>query len=158
MTAESRQTKTAAQVEQDFRSKNSGNLPADPQVQSYALGIVPSSGAVKRGETLVFHSEAQVVGGLQEDISSVNEVIQLILGNDVLQTADKDMNAAGSGSFVTTYSIPIPPRFQDGTYTIASALYVNGQQTGLQRQGSFYIVTLDDGVRYAFLEPFLGDN
>lgn len=158
VTAESRQTKTASQVEQDYRSQNSDSLPPAPQVQSYSLGIVPTSGAVKRGETLVIHSEAQVVRGLREDISSVKEVIQLKLGNDVLQTADKNMNAAGSGAFDTTYSIPIPQRFQDGTYTIASALYVNGQQTGMQRQGSFYIVTLDDGVRYAFREPFFSGN
>jgi hypothetical protein len=152
VTSEANQTKAAAEVEKDYRADNGGKLPSQPMVQSYTTSISPASGTVPRGDKLTIQSQAQVVRGANTGIESVQELIQLKLGEDVLQNITKPMPNSGSGAFATTHTIQIPPRMQDGTYTVASSLLINGQNTGELRTNNFRVVTMPDGIRYAFLE------
>jgi hypothetical protein len=151
VTSESRQTKTAAEVEMQFKSANKGSLPAEPVVQEYTTTIVPTSGVLQKGEDLVIQSQAQVVRGRVSAVNSVTENVQLKLGDDVLQKFSKELPSSGGGGYETVHTVHIPPRFQDGTYTVTSNLMVNGKLASTRLE-SFRVVTRDDGVRFALLE------
>lgn len=152
VTSESRQTKTAAEVEMQFKSANKGSLPAEPVVQEYTTTIVPASGVLQKGEDLVIQSQAQVVRGRVSAVNSVVENVQLKLGDDVLQKFSKELPSSdGGGGYETVHTVHIPPRFQDGTYTVTSNLMVNGKLASTRLE-SFRVVTRDDGVRFALLE------
>lgn len=149
--SESKETKTAQQVEQAYKQNNQGKLPDAPQVVAYNMQMSPSSGVVSKGKTVELRSYAEVINGRLQKADRVEEELILSLESDKLQTLVKPMPNVGGG-FSNTHKLTVPAQFQDGTYQIASRLLINGQPVSSSvRQQKIMVVTIDGELKVALL-------
>ena len=149
------QTRTAQEVEQNYRTVNNGALPAQPTVQTYRSQInSPSNGVIKKGSTVQMASYAEVVNGREQRANTIEEVTTLYYGGEKFgEPSSKSMSASGSGGFSSTSSFQIPQKFQDGAYVIVTQLYVNGQPVANStRQQKLQVVTINGQMNLALLD------
>jgi hypothetical protein len=133
--AVSRQTRTAQQVEADYRRENRGQLPPDqPVVQAYDVTVNPDDG-VKSGEKLQVVSNMTVVRGARQPVNEVKEVLTLTSPDGNSRSAEKSASAgAGSGSYQNAFSLTLPKGVAPGTYPVNTQLYVNGKPLAERKQ------------------------
>lgn len=149
--SESRQTKTAAQVDQEYRQQNRGNLPDAPMVTAYSTHVTPANGVVGKGGALELNSQAQVVNGKYRKADKVEEEFVMSYNNEKLQGFVKPMPSA-AGAYENKTTINVPKQFQDGTYTIASRVLVNGDPVGNPRVTKMQVVTVNGETRIALMD------
>jgi outer membrane lipoprotein SlyB len=144
--AVSRQTKSAEQVEADYRNQHAGKLPAgEPVVQAYNVNVNPDD-QVRPGEKVQVVSNMTVVRGADKPIQDVKEVLTLS-GPDGTKTAEKKpTERPGSGAYENTFTLTFPKDVAPGTYPIKTQLLVNGKQASERKQN--LIIVSADGVRH----------
>jgi hypothetical protein len=149
--AASRQTRTAQQVEGEYRSKNQGRLPPnEPVVQAYSVTMNPDS-EVQSGEKLQVVSNMTVVSGQKQSVNEVKEVLTLTGPDGKNRRAEKVASKqAGSGSYENTFSLTLPKGVAPGAYPVKTQLYVNGTQMA-ERQQALRVIAQNDGVRYVLM-------
>lgn len=118
------QRRSAEQAEKDYRAQNKGKLPEMASV-IYSTKMTPSDGIVKKGGVLTLVGHVEVVGGTSQKIHLLEEELVLSYNGEKMQRVVKPMSGSG-GAFETKHIVSIPQQFQDGRYTIASRVLING--------------------------------
>ena len=122
--ANSRQTRTAAQVDQDY-IRTHRRLPADPQVVAYTPTIASTA---QRGQPVQVNSTVELVNGSQNKVTEVREELQVFdqSGKQFMGHQKPVTNNSG-GRFENSFVMTLPPSVSQGTYTMKTTLYVNGK-------------------------------
>lgn len=125
-----RQTKSAAQVQQEFRNANQGQLPTQTKVQNYDTRFEPNA-AVASGGKLTVVSTIDVVQGTANPMTVVEEELTLVRpdGSEVKSRKKADA-IRGTGGYATTFSMNMPQGVPQGVYPVRTALFINGAQVG----------------------------
>ena len=121
----SRQTKTAAQAEQDYL-RTSKALPKEPTVTAYNTQL--QSSAVKRGQSLLDSSARELVNGRNQAVNEVKE--DLIVCNPdgtPFKTGSKPFTANSAGRFENSFELKLPEGAHQGAYALKTNVYVNGK-------------------------------
>jgi len=122
--ANSRQTRTAAQVDQDY-IRTHRRLPAEPQVIAYTPSI---AGTAQRGQPVRVNSTVELVNGSQYQVTEVREELQVFdqSGKQFMGKQKPLINNSG-GRFENSFEMTLPQSVSQGTYTMKTTLYVNGK-------------------------------
>lgn len=145
--AVSRQTRTARQVEDDYRRTHQGQLPPnEPVVETYSTSLNPSN-TVQSGERLRLLSSVTVVSGANEPVKQVKEVMTLTSPDGNTRTAEKIANEQpGSGAYENAFNLTLPKGVAPGAYPIRTQLYVNGKPLA-ERRHDLRVVAMNGVVR-----------
>lgn len=146
------QTKTAAQVEQDYKAAHAGQLPEQSRVVSYRTRFTPNA-KVAPGEKIVVSSNIEVVNGKSGVAPTVEEELSLIKPDGSAVTTKKRANENGeSGAFKTSYTLTMPSGVPQGKYPVKTVLYVDGSRVKTNRL-TMQVVMLPGGQMVASLAP-----
>ncbi|MBN3822792.1 hypothetical protein G3O00_04060 [Burkholderia sp. Ac-20384] len=147
-----RQTKTAAEVDRDYRASNRNNLPPYAKIDAYTTVVTPRS-AVKTGEPIKLASQIRAVSGTNEPVQEVKEVVTVYApSGEQFKRGEKVVNAApGSGEFDNSFTLKLPSGAPQGTYTLKSQVYLNGKP-GSTRQSSIQLAQVDGVTVVALLD------
>jgi len=142
MNANSRQTRTAAQVDQDYIRTHS-RLPADPQVVAYSPSIISTA---QRGQPLRVNSTVELVNGSLNKVTEVREELQVFdqSGRRFMGTQKPLINNTG-GRFENSFEMTLADSASQGTYTMKTTLYVNGK-VAATRNLQTQLVMNEDGM------------
>lgn len=123
--SQSRQTRTAAQVDADYK-RSRGRLPAQPQVVSYQPRLNDST--VQRGQPVKVTSVVELVNGSTTPVREVREEL-VVYGQDgqPFKTGSKPLVNNSGGRFENTFELNMPKDASQGRYAMKTNLYVNGQ-------------------------------
>jgi hypothetical protein len=123
--SQSRQTRTAAQVDNDF-IRTRGRLPAEPQVVSYQPRLNAST--VQRGKPVVVNSTVELVNGATTPVMQVREEL-VVFDQDGKQfkSGSKALTNNSGGRFENSFEITLPKDASQGRYALRTNLYVNGK-------------------------------
>ncbi|HVK55633.1 MAG TPA: YMGG-like glycine zipper-containing protein [Burkholderiales bacterium] len=149
--AVSRQTRTAEQVETEYKQQHAGQLPPqEPVVQAYKVGLSPSS-EIKSGNKVQLVSNMTVVSAAKQPVDEVKEVLTLV-GPEGNRTAEKKANEKpGSGAYENTFNLSFPQNIAPGTYPIKTQLYVNGKPKETRTQ-NLKVVAQGDTLHLALVD------
>lgn len=146
----SKQTKTAAQVQQGYMAANQGQIPTRSRVTRYDTQL-GSGGKVSPGGKMVVTSNIEVVQGSADKTVLIEEEMLLkrpdgkdIKGRKV--ASDKE-----GGGYSTTFSIALPEGVQQGEYPVQTNLYVNGEKASSKTM-KMQVVTLPGSETLALLK------
>ena len=123
--SQSRQTRTAAQVDGDF-VRSRGRLPAQPQVVSYQPRL--NEVTVQRGTPVRVTSVVELVNGTTTPVREVREEL-VVYAQDgkPFKSGSKPLVSTSGGRFENTFELNLPKDASQGRYTMKTNLYVNGQ-------------------------------
>ncbi|MYM90924.1 hypothetical protein GTP91_27585 [Rugamonas sp. FT82W] len=123
--SQSRQTRTAAQVDQDY-VRNRGSLPREPQVVSYVPQL--SSNVVQRGRPVRITTTAELVNGATTPITEVREELVVYDSHgEQIKSGAKPLTNRSGGRFENTFEVSLPEEASQGIYTMKTNLYVNNK-------------------------------
>jgi hypothetical protein len=150
--AATRQTRTAAQVEADYRKANQGQLPPQPVVQAYDVIVNPDAG-VQSGEKLQVVSNMTVVSGARQPVNEVKEVLTLTGPDGKSRSAEKTASERpGSGAYENAFSLTLPKGVAPGAYPVNTQLFVNGKQMAERKQELRIVAQKDGLLRFALVD------
>lgn len=134
--AQSKQTRSAADVEGQFRADHGGTLPEQPLVTAYDTAF-NAGGSVRAGQEARVSSTITLVSGSRERVRDVVEVLEVFESSDpakVMLRADKKAEPGMlTGGIQNNFSIRLPEGLAAGTYPARTVLYVNGKAAGENR-------------------------
>lgn len=145
--AETKQVRSAQEVEADYRKQARGRLPASPELVNYQTRIEPGT-ALKRGEPLKIVSDITAVRGQSEPIRQVREEVRLFEPGktEPFKTGSKiASDKTGSGAYENTFTVNLDSNVPQGVYTVETAVFINDKATQT-RTNSVQLVWLDDGT------------
>jgi hypothetical protein len=120
---QSRQTKTAAQVDRDYQQAR-GPLPSEPALLSYAPQL--SSRNVQRGQPFKVTSVVELTNGSVHQVREVREeLIILNPDNTPFRSGNKPFAASSAGRYENSFELKLPEGASQGIYTMTTRLYVN---------------------------------
>lgn len=141
---QTKQTRTAMQVEQDYRRTNRGRLPTEPKVVNYTAQV--DSAKVQRGQPFKIASVVEVVNGQQQPVQSVREELVLYTPDGQQINRDpksKQFQATSGGRYENSFELNLPKGVSQGVYPVKTQLYVNEVMVA-QRDLSARVVLVDD--------------
>jgi len=127
MNYNSRQTRSADQVGDDYRRRN-GELPPAPVVTAYTVETARTN--ARAGEDVTVTSNIEVVPGRSEPLKELREEFVIVDPRGVERSKlAKTPAPAGSrgGAYVSTLQFTFPQGVPPGVYQVQSRLYVNGR-------------------------------
>ena len=134
--ATSRETRSPAEVEGEYRAGHGGRLPEVPTVSVYDTAYNAAGGA-RPGQEARIVSSITLVRGTREPVREMSEVLEILdpaKPESVLVRAEKRVEEAGRGGAVqNTFNIRLPQGMASGNYPARSQLYVNGRSAGENR-------------------------
>jgi hypothetical protein len=134
--AQSKQTRSATEVDEQYRAAHEGKLPEQPLVTAYDTAF-NAGGSVRAGQEARVSSSITVVSGAREPVREVMEVLEVFESADaakVLLRAEKKADLGSrSGGLQNSFSIRLPEGLASGTYPARTVLYVNGARAGENR-------------------------
>ncbi|HZW12158.1 MAG TPA: hypothetical protein VFF81_03070 [Noviherbaspirillum sp.] len=146
--ANTRQVKTAEQVQREYKTANGGQLPAESRVARYQT-TMDSGNRIKPGTQLTVTSNIEVVQGQKDSRPLIEEELHLIRPDGKAITSRKKASEdKGAGGFITTYSMKMPEGIQQGEYPVKTVLFLNGQRVA-QRDMTLQVVQQQDGLLVA---------
>lgn len=124
---QSRQTKTAAQVDREYQQQQ-GALPREPSVVTYQSQL--SAGSVQRGQPFHVNSVLELANGSTQQVQSVRE--ELVVFNPDgspfnVTPASKPFAASTGGRFENSFELQFPNGVSQGIYNLKTQLYVNNK-------------------------------
>jgi len=123
--SQSRQTRTAAQVDSDF-VKARGALPPEPQVVSYIPRL--SNNVVQRGQPMRINSTVELVNGSKTPITEVREELVVYdTHGEAFKTKAKPLSNRSGGRFENSFELSLPEQAPQGVYTLKTNLYINNK-------------------------------
>jgi uncharacterized protein YcfJ len=141
--SQSRQTKSAAVVEQEYANAR-GALPPQPQLVSYQTRVDPD-GAVRPNSDVRVNSSVEVVRGAGVPIQEVKEEIVLYdTNNKEFKRGTKQLSQGSGGSYETSWQFKLPDGVTQGRYRVETLMYVNGQLMA-KRDNAVQLVLIGDG-------------
>ncbi|MEW6025028.1 MAG: hypothetical protein AB1807_23130 [Pseudomonadota bacterium] len=125
--ARSRQTKSAAQADQEYLRAR-GRMPREPEVVAYTP--VLNSAVVKRGQPFMVSSTVELVNGSTRRVEEVREEIVVLdpsgapfkQGSKAVASTNRS-----SGRFENSFELTLPQGVSQGMYGLKTNLYVNGR-------------------------------
>ena len=125
--AQSRQTKSAAQADQDYLRAHR-RLPREPEVVAYTP--VLDNPVIKRGQPFKVSSTVELVNGSARRVEEVREEIVVLdpSGSPFTQgTKDVASTNRSGGRFENSFELTLPKGVSQGVYGLKTNLYVNGR-------------------------------
>jgi len=133
---QTRQTRTAAEVDGQYRAEHQGSLPEQPLVTAYDTAFNPGGGA-RAGQEARVVSSVTLVSGARETVRDVVEVLEVFESSDpskVLLKAEKRAEPGIlTGGIQNSFTIRLPEGLAAGSYSARTVLYVNGKVVGENR-------------------------
>lgn len=122
------QVKTAKQVQDEYKSAHSGQLPEATKLVKYDAGFKPA--VVRGGQKTQSASYIEVVQGKDNANPSIEEEMTLYKPDgDVIKTVKKPVsNTTSAGAFKGGFTIPMPEGVPEGVYPVKTALYLDGKK------------------------------
>jgi hypothetical protein len=134
--AQTRQTRSPAEVEGQYKAEHQGSLPEQPLVTAYDTAFNPGGG-VKAGQEARVVSNVTLVSGAKESVRDVVEVLEVFESADpskVLLKAEKRADPGVlTGGIQNSFSVRLPEGMAPGSYAARTVLYVNGKIAGENR-------------------------
>ena len=127
---QSRQTKTAMQVDQEYR-KRQGALPREPMVVSYTSQV--NSPSIRKGQPIKVNSVVELTSGTVQPVQSVKEELVVFNPDGTQINPDpksKNFTASSGGRFENSFELNLPPNLSQGSYAMKTRLYVNDKLVG----------------------------
>ena len=125
MNVQSRQTKSAAQADIDYKNAR-GALPSQPTVVAYTPKLENSR--VQRGQKLMVNSTLELVNGTSEPIREVREELQIFNPDGTqYKTGSKPFVANSSGRFENSFELSMPAQAPQGVYALKTNVFINGK-------------------------------
>lgn len=146
-----KQTKSAEQVQKEYKSANREQLPTQSKVTRYDTRF-ESGAKVAPGGKMTVASNIEVVQGTADQKPVIEEELTLVRpdGSEVKSRKKANENQ-GAGAFSTTYSMTIPEGVPQGEYPVRTALYLNGNKTASHAM-KLQVVSLPNGEMVALLK------
>lgn len=141
-----KQTRTAQQVQTDYRTANHGRLPDMAQVVRYDSKFSPSGRVIPGGQVLL-NSDIEVIGGSQDQVQPLVEEEMTMTRPDGKQISSrKVVNAGqGAGGYQSSFTLKMPKGVPEGEYPVKTSLFLNGKPVG-SRALSMQVVRVEDGL------------
>jgi hypothetical protein len=122
---ESRQTKSAAQADADYK-KARGTLPTEPAVVSYSPQLAAKS--VQRGQPMRVNSSLELVNGSTQAVRKVSEELAIFNPDGTeFKTGSKPFSANSAGRYENSFEVKLPDGVSQGVYALKTRVYVNGK-------------------------------
>lgn len=123
-----RQTKTASEVDRNYKANNRNRLPPNAKIDSYTTVITPN-GAVKAGDAIKVESTVRAVSGTAEPVQEIKEVlIAYAPSGDEFKRGEKTLNTVpGSGEYDNSFTLKLPQGSPQGVYKLKTQVYLNGK-------------------------------
>lgn len=149
----SKQTKTADQIQREYRAANRGSLPAESQIVRYDTRFDPTN-RISPGGQLTIASNIEVIQGRSDHSSPlVEEEIVLVKPDGSEVRSRKPANEGlGAGGYQSRFTMTMPLGVQQGIYPVRTALYVNGRRAD-EKSLSLQVVVADAARQLASMEP-----
>lgn len=124
----SRQTKSAAEVDRDYKNGNRNRLPPSAKIDSYNTVVTPN-GPVKSGETIKVQSSIRAISGTSEPVQEIKEVLVAYApSGEEFKRGEKTVNSKpGSGEYDNSFSLKLPQGAPQGTYKLKTQVFLNGK-------------------------------
>lgn len=147
----SRQTKTAAQVDQQYRASNRNQLPPMARIDTYSMQVSPN-GVAKAGDAIKIHSTIRAISGVNEPVQDVKEVLIAYAptGEEFKRGEKKVNDASGSGEYDNNFTLRLPQGAPQGVYRLKTQVFLNGKPS-LARESSLQVAMVDGAPSYAML-------
>jgi hypothetical protein len=144
-----KQTKTAEQVQTEYKAANLGQLPERSKVTRYETRFDPSA-KVPPGGKLTVVSNIEVVQGAKDQKPLLEEELTLVRpdGSEVKSRKKANENQ-GAGAYMTSYSMTMPTGVPQGVYPVKTALFMNGEKVA-SKDMSMQVVSIPSGEMVAF--------
>jgi hypothetical protein len=134
--ATSRELRSAAEVEGEYRAGHGGRLPDVPTLSVYDTAY-NAAGGVRPGQEARIVSSITLVPGTREPVRDISEVLEVLdpeKTGSVLIRAEKRIEEAGrGGAMQNTFNIRLPHGMASGNYPARTLLYVNRKPAGENR-------------------------
>ncbi|HEY4317846.1 MAG TPA: hypothetical protein VGN04_09605 [Herbaspirillum sp.] len=147
-----RQTKTASQVDHDYKAGNHNRLPPNAKVDSYDTVVTPN-GAVKAGDAIKVQSTIRAVSGTTEPVTEIKEVLVAYApSGEEFKRGEKVVNTApGSGEYDNSFTLKLPSGSPQGVYKLKTQVFLNGKP-GATRESSLQLAQVDGVLTVATLD------
>jgi hypothetical protein len=144
-----KQTKTAEQVQTEYKTANRGLLPEHNKVVGYDTRFDPGA-KVSPGGKMTVVSNIKVVQGATDQKPLLEEELTLVRpdGSEVKSRKKANENQ-GAGAYTTTYSMTMPSGVPQGVYPVKTALFMNGERVA-GKDMLMQVVSLPGGEMVAF--------
>ncbi len=144
-----KQTKTAEQVQTEYKAANRGQLPERSKVTGYETRFDPNA-KVSPGGKMTVVSNIEVVQGAKDQKPLLEEELTLVRpdGSEVKSRKKANENQ-GAGAYMTSYSMTMPTGVPQGVYPVKTALFMNGERVA-SKDMSMQVVSLPSGEMVAF--------
>lgn len=138
----SQQTKTAEQVQKEYKTTNNKTLPPQSQVVTYTTRFDPNSKVVP-GKPLTLASSIEVIQGSAETVAPVIEEEMVVVKPDgsEIKARKRANEGKGAGGYQTTFTMNLPAGIPQGDYPVRTSLYLNGKAVA-QKQMSMQVVSI----------------
>jgi hypothetical protein len=148
----SAQTKSAADVDRQYKAANRNQLPPYAKVDAYTTVVTPN-GAVKPGEPIKLQSTIRAVSGTQEPVQEVREMLIAYSPNgEEFKRGEKKVNdAGGSGEYTNSFTLTLPQGAPQGTYKLQTQVFVNGKPVS-RRDASIQLAQVNGMPALAMLD------
>lgn len=142
----SRQTKSSAEVDRQYRVSNRNQLPPNAKIDSYSTLISPN-GIVKAGDAIKIQSTIRAVSGSNEAVQEIREVLIAYAptGEEFKRGEKKVNDGAGSGEYDNSFTLRLPQGAPQGIYRLKTQVFLNGRPM-IARESSMQLAELS-GVR-----------
>lgn len=132
----SRQTKTASEVDRDYKAGNRNRLPPTAKIDAYNTVVTPN-GPVKAGDVIKVQSSIRAVSGTNEQVQEVKEVLVAYApSGEEFKRGEKTVSSnPGSGEYDNSFSLKLPAGAPQGTYKLKTQVFLNGKP-GATRESS----------------------
>lgn len=145
------QTKSAQQVQDEYKAQNGAQLPEQPVVTRYETKISPSE-KIRPGSKATLNSSIVVVNGTVGVAPKIEEEVSLFDpdGKRITNTRKLANQNGEAGAFTTSFSFSLPEGVKQGVYPVKTALFLNGQQAST-REAAIQVVMTESGLVLALL-------
>ncbi|WP_354682563.1 hypothetical protein [Cupriavidus necator] len=147
-----RQTKTAAEVDREYKVSNRNRLPRTAEVNAYNTVVTPS-GAVKAGEAIKLQSTIRAVSGINEPVQEVKEILTVYApSGEEFKRGEKIVSSEpGSGEYDNSFTLRLPSGAPQGIYRLRSQVVLNGKP-GISRENQLQLARTGDTFTVAMLD------
>lgn len=147
----SRQTKTSAQVDKQYRASNRNQLPPMARIDTYSTQVSPN-GVAKAGDAIKIQSTIRAISGVNEPVQDVKEVLIAYAptGEEFKRGEKKVNDASGSGEYDNSFTLRLPQGAPQGVYRLKTQVFLNGKPS-LVRESSLQLAMVDGAPSYAML-------
>lgn len=131
MNYQAKQTRTAQQVQGDYKIANKGALPDQAKLVRFDATLAPVAKIAPGGQTAL-NSEIEVIAGTRDTQSPLIEVEMAMTRPDgKVQTSRKVVNEGqGAGGYQSTFNLKMPKGVPEGEYPLKTTVYLNGKAAG----------------------------